>query len=431
MNKRTCFLPVLLVFFALLGAAAAPVFAQDNAPKPSLTISLQQDTVRANHPAAVTVLLANETNSDLTGLKLSVARPAFIGLYSDAAGTQPLPEQIDLGPLPAHSAMDAPKTLYLKVEPESAVSGSYNLLFNVSFHQGKQSGVVTDEKTLTVDLIGSETILGVPLAFAGFVLPGLMLLVALRWLKVPWAKDMSTEDRIIFGVIFSLLLLGPISLLARQAGSWRLIQWLDIQQEISIERLGAYIAIGLAFGLLAGAIYRDDARRKKAEEEAKLEALKFKDGDGAASLIWKGLKRNPPAGLAKQFFFEHRKDHSRIFGYHYARDEETIVIFPGFQLIASHLNGPLRNSILEAARPLDTFSSDPERMLKVADLLKNEDVDPITIVSPVREYLPNDAPGQVYQNRKSVIILAEDYLPRPYETKNSGCLLELLEDDPY
>jgi hypothetical protein len=339
---------------------------------------------------------------------------------------------MDLGALPAHSVLATPKTLCLQVEPASAISGSYNLLFSVTYGQEERTGVVTAEKALQVDLIGSEVILGVPLAFAGFVLPGLMILIALRWFEVPFAKDLGTEDRIIYGVILSLLLLGPFTLLARQAAPVPWIQWLDIQQEISIERLGVYIGMGLALGLALGAGYRWYDRSRKARAAAAIEALKFRDGDGRAKLIYKALKLNNRV-YKKKFYFQHNKDQSRVYGYHYALIGDFIYVFPSFQLIASRLpEKALRKKVLEAARPLDTFRNDPARILSVLGLLGDDHSEAFIIQYAVDEISKNGLPGPDHTEQTYITIDASKYFPPPpVETTQAGYLLELLENEPY
>lgn len=432
-HRKPIIISCWLLFALVTAAVAAPALAADDSAAPALILSLGQDRVRASRPVAVTVLLANGTDVDVDSASLSVARPEFLRLYADAAGTQSLTGAVDLGGLAAHSVMSAPRTLYLAVDPGNAVSGAYTLLFTVRYAQGGRVGVLTAEKELQVDLVGAETILGVPLAFAGFVLPGLMLLIALNWFKVPWVnkENMGADDRLIFGVIISLVLLGPFSLLARRGAAPRWVQWLDLQQEISIERLGAYVAIGLGLGVLIGFTYRQVERRRKARVEAELAALKFKDGDGIASLIWKGMKLNQ-ASLGKQVYFENRRTQRQVHGYHYAVDGRMIYVFPSFQLIASRLDPAIREKVFEAAGPIDTFPADPKRILAVAALLKDSGANAFQIAYPVSEILPGGTPGEVYSSRNYLALNASEYAPPPpVETAQAGYLLELFLDEPF
>jgi len=420
------------VFFSLLIGFSEAATAQQASPKPTLIISFQQDKIRINNPVLATILLTNEADLPITQANLSVVTPDFIHIHPEGCSKPAQTGPIDLGALPAHSVLATPKTLCLQVEPASAVSGSYNLLFSVMYSQEERTGVVTAEKALQVDLIGSEVILGVPLAFAGFVLPGLMILIALRWFGVPFARDLETEDRIIYGVILSLLLLGPFTLLARKAATAPWIQWLDIQQEISIERLGVYIVMGLALGVVMGVVYRWYDQSRKARAAAAIEALKFRDGDGRAKLIYKALKLNNRV-YKKKFYFQHNKDQSRVYGYHYALVGDFIYVFPSFQLIASRLlEEDLRKKVLDAARPLDTFRSDPVRISSVLELLGDDHSDAFIIQYAVDEISADGLPGPDNTGQTYITLDASKYSPPPpLETTQVGYLLELLENEPY
>ena len=233
-----------------------------------MLISLQQDSLRIGDQVAGVLEISNQSDVGADAARFMPALPASLALHCRFVRPLLRLGALDLGPLPPHSVKSQPFCLTLDFN--TAHAGSFNLLFEVTYTWAQKTDLVTAEKTIQVDLIGNQTILGLPLAFAGFILPGLMFLITLRWFKAPWAVGLSGEDKLIYGVLLSLVLLGPFALLGSLPDAPGWVQFLNFSQDVTIPRLAVYVLIGLAFGGIAGVIYQkvkaDQARRLAAQQ---------------------------------------------------------------------------------------------------------------------------------------------------------------------
>jgi hypothetical protein len=334
---------------------------------------------------------------------------------------------IDLGTLPPHSAVTQPISLCITLDPKTAVAGIYNLLISVVYQWDQGSDLVTAEKNLQVDLIGTETIVGIPIGFAGFVLPGLMLLVALKWFGVPWATSLQTEDRIIYGVILSLVLLGPFSWMAGQPGIPQWVTWLDFQKQVSIERLGIYILVGVLIGTLIGLFYKSVEIKKMRDVKFK-ESMQIIEGDQAPGLLIKALMLNSKY-RAKKVFFQNKT--SRVYGYHYARSGNSIYIFAHFILILSRLKPDTRKKIRSLIDSEKGTETNPQGILAILKLLGNEDAKAFIIAIPVIEVATVGKSNPINPNQAYLRIDGDQYLQPQYEENLEGSLLEIMDEEPY
>jgi hypothetical protein len=248
-------LSLLIVFAGLcILPASAAAQAADTAPKIAVVVSLQQATLRISDQAMGVLEVSNQSDVPADDARLAAGLPDFLVLHDDSCTAQPVVGAIDLGLLPAHSVKS--QAFCITLNPVTAQAGSFNVLFTITYTWGPKTDLTTAEKSLSVDLIGSQTILGLPLAFAGFILPGLMCLLVLRWFKAPWAVGLSGEDKLVFAVLLSIVMLVLLDLLGSLAGFLGWVQFLNFSQEVTIGRLIAYVVIGTIFGLVIGRSYR-------------------------------------------------------------------------------------------------------------------------------------------------------------------------------
>lgn len=397
------------------------------APKLALTVSIQNSELRFNHPVIVNILVANESGVPVSEAELFISTPGFVTVHPGRCDSEAAKSAIDLGSLPAYSTIAQPMAICLKLVTDSGDSGAFNLLIGVHYRWEGGEGVVSTEKPVEVDLIGTNAILGVPIAFAGFVLPGLMFLITLRWFGLPWAKNLGAEDKLIYSVFISLLVLGPITLAAEriQIPSW--LQLLNLQQAVSIERLVLYVGIGLAFGLLFGAVYRWDQKRKL-EAEKRLNALKIAQGDSTPTLIYKALMLNPKYP-AKKLRFEKKDGTDRVVGYHYALSGDALYVFSSFLLVSSRLDDEKQNPVQKALKTKDAYLKNHKQICDLVETLGETSAPAFMILDPAVRQQTSGSPGAVH-NVPYLKLEPGEYLDVIY-SQVEGYLLDISDTEPY
>jgi hypothetical protein len=240
--------------------------------------------------------LTNNSAFALSALKLTLDAPEFIQLSQpEGAATN----NIGLDSLASWSALHRGHLL-LKVLSRGQV-GNFNLLFNLQFQwraaDGIHSGQATLEKPLAIGLFGSDKVVGVPLAFAQFIVPGLFFLFLLRVLHAGGSKELGADDKIIVSVIISVICLFIVDKLARKTG-WAWTKQLDPDGTVSIKKLFFLAVSGAVLGAVwAGGVWGRRYRKKRLAKQ-----LEFTGSETNAGLIYKALKLNPGyEGFAWEF----------------------------------------------------------------------------------------------------------------------------------
>lgn len=431
MMRQILALSYVLVWLFCSAFFVPAVSAQDETPRPHLeiTISFEQDNIRLNAPVMVTLWVSNQSDVAVTSASLVIEKPDFIVFHRDSCSSPAQTSPINLGALPPHTIIPAPISFCLTLERQTALAGDYNILTGVLYSWEQGADIVSVEKPLRVDLIGTDTILGIPLGFAGFVLPGLMLLVALRWFKVPIANDVQSTDRLIYGVLLSLILLGPFSWLATQPGAPAWMSWLDFQQQVSIERLIIFVLVGLLIGVVIGLVYSGLEWQKKMAAQFQA-ALQIKPDDRPHTLLKKALLLNPNF-RDKRILLEKKDDRTQIFAYHYAFYDKSLYVFAQFQLVISLLPAEIQEKVRQIKASAGNSQLDSSHLLSILKLLKDDHANAFLIANPV-SMVSGD--GKAMQSGVPLGYLAvepELYFPPRLDAEHSGCLLEVLDEMPY
>jgi hypothetical protein len=72
------------------------------------------------------------------------------------------------------------------------VVGDFNFLFTFEYEWPQQNSLqqsfVVVEKTLKVSLLGSDSVAGIPVGLAGFIVPGLIFWWIVARFNVPWLQ---------------------------------------------------------------------------------------------------------------------------------------------------------------------------------------------------------------------------------------------------
>jgi len=423
---------ICIFVFLILGLFPATVArAQVENPKPqlALVVSFQQGSVKSNAPVVVTIWISNQSDVPITHARLVVTKPEFLLLHVSSCDSPTQITQVELGEIPPRSTVPQPVSICFTLNRKAAIAGNYNILMSVVYRWKDGIDLVSVEKALWVDLIGVDAILGVPLAFAGFILPGLMMLVALRWFKVPVAKNLEPVDRLIYAILLSLVLLGPFSWLATRPSAPSWATWLDFQQQVSIERLVVYTLVGLLIGLIIGLAYWAVERRKARAAEFKA-SLQLKTGDQPPQLLKKALLLNPKYD-GKRIFLQTKDSQHIIYGYHYAEYDKSLYVFAHFQLIISLLPQELQTKVHRMIDSAGSSGLDRKHLLAILDMLADDTANAFIIADPVVKLATDGKPAPPAPDLAYMIVDKDLYLPPQVDSRQSGCLLEVLEEMPY
>jgi hypothetical protein len=381
MKKTLSWLIVVLFFCGFWGfTQILPVRGEANPlPVIKVVISLQQDKIRINGQIPIRIIVNNESDVAVDSADLSIVAPDFFLFHQENCAGSKTIRSIQMGNFPAHSTKS--QTICLSLDRPTAQSGAYKILFVTRYDWEQNSASLSEEKTIEVDLIGAESILGIPIAFAGFFLPGLMLLITLKGFGIPWAVDLKTEDRIFYSIFISLIIIGPISLLATNPTAPLWIQWLSFDQQVNLVRLAVYILLGLGFGLIIGFIHRWVTAREKANAT-------LDKADAIPEIIRKSLILNPdyrggPVTLTI------KSKTAKAIGSHTCETDGKYYIFPEFSLTLDQISPKSRRAVEDeissrAPKAL-LYEEDPKAIQKILRIVKNEPLSSFGIYQAVVE----------------------------------------------
>jgi hypothetical protein len=256
---------VLLVTANGFSAAPPSPPEVEKAPAPQIVISFEHPILRENDYLAIRILLSNPSDSELQNVSISWrALPEDTELYQatcDSVKNAPkkpnklTDNRIQIGKLPAQKDAGSVDSLDLCLHSTAVTNGDYNLLFDLRYDWMSKSGekyaVVTSEKLLKSAFLGTDSFAGVPLALAGFIVPGLLFWLALDFWKTPWRIQGPTlGDKTVYSVLVSLLLVAMVSLSPFLKG------FLDITQGLSLAKLGWLALLGGVAGMAVGGLDR-------------------------------------------------------------------------------------------------------------------------------------------------------------------------------
>ena len=231
-------------------AAPAPSEAE-KAPAPQMTISLEHPILRENDTLPIHIVISNPSDFDLQNVCLEWTAPRNLE-FESVTGTG---NEIDIGVVPSQKGASTPIQRDLVVRSSDIRNEDYNLLFRLSYEwqakDGLRHGVLTAEKPLKSAFLGTDSFAGVPLALAGFIVPGLLFWLALDWWKTPWRIQGPTlGDKTVYSVLVSMLLMAVVLKLPVIKDRF------DITEGLSWPKLGALALLGGGVGVLVGGLDR-------------------------------------------------------------------------------------------------------------------------------------------------------------------------------
>lgn len=361
MLRLSCPLMLVSIFLAVSGVVSAQDPSSQpgsDPPKPLLLVSFERQTIKENDAIEVRVWLTNEWNRGLTAVRLHIDAPATLKWNEATCANRQHDwdsvtnvNQFDFGAI-------GPNTVSRKVlcvQSGSSVDvGDFNILFTADYswsnNGAERHSIVTSEKQLKASLFGSDTVAGVPITLAAFIVPGLFCWLVLGWLRFPWTiGGLGLGDKLIYSVIISLPLL------------W-IVNWLTADQSvgISLGKLGVYAVTGVAAGFVVGIGPRLQmlfSEKTTANKERLRKEREIKSDDSAEELLGKLLNlypdyKNPRAEL--------RDPEGTIYGGSLAAETDEIVGIVGwFQIDKSKIPAEKQAAIPElqaATRSLDRFN---------------------------------------------------------------------------
>jgi hypothetical protein len=279
--------PISLLFLLLLLAGGQDPKKDGKEPetapaKPAVAVSFERLNIRENDTVKVKLIIGNDADYDLTNTSLEVHSPSRLkwkAVSCDGQAFNPARElSAQAQPLIPVKARATAKC-DLEVTTEATIKvGEFNTLFVVGYQRlvGKNidASIVTTEKPLKANLLGSESVAGVPLVLAGFIVPGLIFWIVVNFFGVSWTRD-GLGDQMIYSVLVSLVL--------ASFETW--IGMVDLNEGISTGMLFRLGLGGLVAGLIAGGI--DRAVREFRQD--RILTNQINDDDDALTILGKLL----------------------------------------------------------------------------------------------------------------------------------------------
>jgi hypothetical protein len=261
-------------------------------PKPTATVSFARQALRENDATAVEVWVSTDSEPRITSAALDIATPSFLEWYDESC-TQKLPStQIPLSSTGSNFSFH--KKLCLGSQSD-ITAGEYNILFTVTYQwiQGDQSrtAITSVEKPLKVNLLGSDSLAGIPLALAGLIVPGFCFLLILRAFKIIGTDGV---DLMIHGVVASLGFIALAKVLHRFVAAWgwtsfaQKLQYLDASSNVSLDKLTWLAVSGALVGGLIVLVYYSNL----GIQTRRRQALEINVGDDNKAVLYKLLKRD-------------------------------------------------------------------------------------------------------------------------------------------
>lgn len=381
----------LSILILSVRVSAQGLSTQEPAAKPtvSVSVSFARQAIRENDSVQIQTWLANESDQDLTAVRMEVAAPSFIrwrvnscDQWAQSQFTGQGDVWTDWGTMSAYSVRSK---LFCLRSDSNIVVGDFNLLFTFTYdwqrEKAERHGFVAVEKTMKVNLFGSESIAGIPISLAGFIVPGLFFWFLVALFKVPWlpwgAGDVALGDRLIYSVLISMLIVIV-------GGTF---ESTDISAGVGLNKLGYLAFAGVISGAAIGGadhVIRLVIRRSRKKREAEADSKSIKQTDDEKVLLEKLLESYPAANRPGAVVS--LKD-GRIFSGSLARkDSNATAIVGSFQVVLDGVSDEVRNRLETLVRA---------RQWNAALVLARTQGLPVSIREPIHETSNGDDQPQV------------------------------------
>jgi hypothetical protein len=380
--RRLAYL-LLLVAVCLSKDSNAQTAKEIKPPQPELNISFERNSVEIGDTILVVLQVQNKSDYKLQNVRLEMDAPSFLHLIGADNLSVPY---INLDSLGEYSTLKNNR-IFIRILPRARV-GEFNIVFTLSFEWGiekaKYTGHVTTNKPLKIGLFGTDNVIGVPLALAQFIVPGLFFLFILRIFRVMPAKSLETDEKLIVGVLVSLVCVFIVSLFRNSSNAW--IRQFDLGNSISVQKLFFLALSGIILGLLVvGGWYI-----VKRWQEMRRKQLLFLGDEANARLILKALQLNSKYnGKAWQFTC---KDGSMYKGSHYFQTEGSYILIGAFRIDSEKLSDVEKVKIKQYVGPGNSIKS-KKNILAIIDIIGLEEKGKLTPRDPVKKIVKGVTTG--------------------------------------
>lgn len=360
------FITCLGIFLSALAQRPSPTPVA-NPPKPVLSLSLERSAIRENDQLQAKIWISNDWDKPISDVILRVNTPTLPNKddrlnqspqkfltwsnTSCAEWKNAIDDAANIGTIGPRDFREI--TICLKSGPDVLI-GDFNVSFICeyawAFENQKGRSFVTAEKTLKSNLLGSDSVAGVPITLAAFIVPGLFFWIVVGFLKVPWNIGSGLGDKLVYSVIVSIILL------------WILNWWqADLGGAIGLYKLFKFALAGAVVGLVAG--FTDHGRqllvRRYRENKAKIaKAGEVKLGDESDELLRKLVKLHP--NCRKPQAVIRLKDGTEYIGSLMAETSEIVALIGWFRILKQNIQGPNRAQIIaeleQAKQPIDLYN---------------------------------------------------------------------------
>jgi hypothetical protein len=233
---------VFFVFFKL--AAFAAFFSPSHGlgaelTRPRFDVVLQRTSLGPTDAIVFEILLVNDSPYTFNDTLVHFGLPEYLEVIEEGNCEGPSsqgPYLIgSIGPWSAHR-----EAMCLRLKPPF-IEGSVRLHFIFEYHWQTDDGsnatsYLTQERVLNVSFFGEGTIAGVPLNLIAYLIPGVFLIILLRFLDLPKIRELSGLELTVVAVVSSAPILILIPLYFGRA--------------ISLERFGWLILLSIAIAAL-------------------------------------------------------------------------------------------------------------------------------------------------------------------------------------
>jgi hypothetical protein len=241
--------------------------------------------------------------------------------------------------------------------------GNFNILFTVRYHWKDKAGKllessVSTEKPLQVNLLGTESLGGVPLALAGLIVPGLLFWFFVGKLKTSWDIGAGLGDKLIYSVLISV----GFVVFAEY------VRKVDVTRGVGLAMLGYLALAGGVLGLLVGGAGRVYDWNRKRQEQAL--TPKLEDVQEPVDLLWKVLKRYPTLKKPRMMVRVGDAEYVGSLGMQ-TQDKATTVIVGWFGVSVKNQAAELREKITKLID--ERHFAEAHRLARQANVIQPQD----------------------------------------------------------
>jgi putative sterol carrier protein len=291
--------------------------------KPSLAVFMEKSDIRQNDSVRVRFQAGNPGTATITQATIVLLSPRVEWHCAGCPAEDKPISSIALGRINPKQSVDAEAWFRTRSDIEV---GQFNLLFRLDTTDDvrpQRQSVVLAEKSVSIKLLGTDTLAGIPLALAGLVVPGLCFLLILSWFGVSWSVDLPLGDKILYSMLVSFFILLLEALFSST----------DIFSGLSLQKLAIWAASGSVPGLLVGGF--DKIRRAcKASREMAIAIGPFDDDQ---TIFRKLLVRYTPKPNSKLLTVVTAKDRKSLYGSMAYQDAGRTVLVGWYKVTKAEL----------------------------------------------------------------------------------------------